>query len=64
MNVQLLNPGATALDQNDQHNHKEHTRNDPDNCWCIHGESPFFIIRPILPISGEKQQAHRNSMKV
>jgi hypothetical protein len=28
----LLDPGATALDQNDQHNHEQNTGYYPDNC--------------------------------
>jgi hypothetical protein len=37
----LLDPGATALDQNDQHDDKQHAGNDPDNHGCVQGYSPF-----------------------
>jgi hypothetical protein len=44
MKVDLLNPGATALDQDAQHNHKKHSGNNPDNCRCVHCESPFLLV--------------------
>jgi hypothetical protein len=44
MNSALLNPSATALDQYDQHNHKQHAGNNPDYRGSVHVKSPFFMI--------------------
>jgi len=37
----LLNPSAAALDQDHQHNNKQHARNDPDNRGTVHFEIPL-----------------------
>jgi hypothetical protein len=40
----LANPSAAALDQNDQHDHKQNSRYDPDQSCVIHGFSFSSII--------------------
>jgi hypothetical protein len=40
----LLDPGATTLDQNDQHNHSQHARYNLDDQCIVHVESPFFLV--------------------
>ena len=42
LNSELLNPRATALNQNDQHDHKQHAGYDPDHCATVHVKSPFL----------------------
>jgi hypothetical protein len=56
----LLDPGATPLDQDHQHENKEYTGNNPDNCGAIHfptllsttkfaaSSARFLRIRPEL----------------
>lgn len=41
MKKQLLDPRATPLNQNDQHDNKENASNNPDNRSRIHFNSPF-----------------------
>jgi len=40
---ELLNPRAATLNENDEHQHKEHASNNPNNRSAIHRESPFFF---------------------
>jgi len=40
--IRLLNPCATPLNQNDQHDDKEHAGNNPDNRGTVHVDSPFI----------------------
>jgi hypothetical protein len=46
--AQLLDPRATALNQNDQHDHKKNAGNDPDNRGVIHSKSPFHTYQQLL----------------
>lgn len=43
MTSALLHPCATALDQNDQHDHEQHAGNNPDNRGSVHVKSPFLF---------------------
>jgi len=40
---ELLGSGAAALNQNDQHDNKENSGNDPDNRGTVHCNSPFSM---------------------
>lgn len=40
----LLDPGATTLNQNDQHDHSQHASNNLDDQCIVHVESPFFLV--------------------
>jgi len=40
--IRLLNPCATPLNQNDQHDDKEHAKNNPNNRNTVHVDSPFI----------------------
>jgi hypothetical protein len=42
VNPVLLDPCAAALDQDNQHNQKQHTGNNPDNQGTVHVKSPFL----------------------
>jgi hypothetical protein len=39
MQTGLLNPRATTLDQDDQHDNKKHPGNNPDNRGTVHIDS-------------------------
>jgi hypothetical protein len=41
----LLDARAAALDQDNQHDDKQHAGNDPDKCRTIHCNSPFLNFR-------------------
>jgi hypothetical protein len=46
-NSQLLGMGAAALHEHAQHNGEQYTGNNPDDCDCVHCESPFLkCFRP------------------
>lgn len=40
----LLDPRAAALDQNNQHQNKEHSGSYPDNRRCVHRIFPFRVF--------------------
>jgi hypothetical protein len=40
----LPNFGAAALDEDAEHNDKQHGGDNPDNCCLVHIESPFSKI--------------------
>jgi hypothetical protein len=40
----LLDARAAALNQDDKHDHKKHTGNNPDKRGTIHCDPPFFIF--------------------
>ena len=40
--LRLLHSSATALDQDDQHDHKEYAGDNPDERCTIHCDSPFL----------------------
>jgi hypothetical protein len=42
--IQLLNPCATPLNKNNQHDDKEHTGYDPDDRRLVHVDSPFVLM--------------------
>ncbi len=46
MNSELLNPGAAALNQDDQHKNKEHAGSNTDNCRGVHCDTPFPCLDP------------------
>jgi hypothetical protein len=48
MTSALLHPCATALDQNDQHDHEQHAGNNPDYRGRVHVKSPFFLFEKCL----------------
>ena len=49
MSPELLHPCATALDQNDQHDHEQHAGYNPDNRGSVHVKSPFlFYLKNVL----------------
>ena len=62
-NLGLLDVCAAALDQNYQHNHKQHARNYPDNRSCVHSGLPSSTqILHVLPKpceDGSRQPALR-----
>jgi hypothetical protein len=39
----LLNPRAAALNENNQHNHKQHAGNNADNRGTVHVRIPLLI---------------------
>ena len=43
----LLDAGATALNQDDQHENKKHAGSNPDDCRCVHYDSPFRVFGSI-----------------
>jgi hypothetical protein len=42
----LLNAGATALNQDDQHKNKKYAGSNPDDCRRVHYDSPFACSDP------------------
>ena len=40
----LLDPRATTLNQNDQHDDKQHAGYNPDNRGLVHVDSPFVLM--------------------
>lgn len=44
----LLNPLTATLDQDDQHNDRQDSGNDPNNCYIVHVYSPFFLFTEVL----------------
>jgi hypothetical protein len=48
MNNELLNLRAPALNQNDQHENKEHAGSNSDNCRSVHRVTPFPCLDPFL----------------
>jgi hypothetical protein len=44
----LLNPLTATLDQDDQHNYRQDSGNDPNNCYIVHVYSPFFLFTEVL----------------
>ncbi len=40
----LLDPCATALDQNDQHDHEQYASNNLDYRGSVHVKSPFLFL--------------------
>jgi hypothetical protein len=44
MQIVLLYSCAAPLNQNDKHDHKEHSGNNPDNRGSVHLDSPFLLL--------------------
>jgi hypothetical protein len=40
----LLNPSATTLNHNSQHDYKEQTGNNPDDHGTVHIDPTFFLL--------------------
>jgi hypothetical protein len=40
----LANPGTTALNQDDEHDHEKNSGDNPDNSYVFHVDSPFLSI--------------------
>jgi hypothetical protein len=59
----LLYSRTTALNQNDQHDHKEHTGNNPDKRDTTHFKSPFPQVDTSCARSTYLSWAHRPTMQ-
>lgn len=45
IDASLPNPGATALNQNNQHDHSKHASYNLDHRGTVHVVSPFVLVR-------------------
>jgi len=45
----LLDSGAAALNQDNQHENKKNAGSNPDNRCCVHCDTPFRVFGSILP---------------
>lgn len=43
--MELVNLGATALNEEYQYNHEQHAGNYPNNRYVVHVKPPFFLVR-------------------
>jgi hypothetical protein len=57
--TRLVNLGATTLNEEYQHDHKQHTANNPDNCYIVHVMPPFVLMRKI----GAERLRHDNHLR-